>query len=60
MAKEKEERLKKKEIKYQNYVKKEVFGENFDETKGELILKNRPDYTKPKDKWKLGKELKAL
>jgi|SaaInl59LU_5_DNA_1037362.scaffolds.fasta_scaffold266255_1 hypothetical protein len=38
---------------------KQVFGDKWKDDKG-LELKNRPDYTVPKDKWKLGKQLKEL
>jgi hypothetical protein len=38
---------------------KQVFGDKWTADKG-LELKNRPDYTQPKDKWKLGKQLKEL
>jgi len=44
-------------------VKKKVFGESYKKTedgKWEIELKNRPDYTKPKDKWKLGRQLLEL
>jgi hypothetical protein len=37
---------------------KQVFGEKW--TENGLDLKNRPDYTAPKDKWKLGRQLKDL
>ena len=37
---------------------KQVFGDKW--TKDGLTLKNRPDYKQPKDKWKLGKQLKEL
>lgn len=53
------EKMMKKEEKYQTYVMKQVFGDKYDEKEG-LKLKNRPDYTVPKDKWKLGKQLKEL
>ncbi len=39
---------------------KSVFGKHFDESKLEPKLKNRPDPAQPKDKWKLGRELKNL
>mmetsp|Transcript_33677 Transcript_33677/g.52018 ORF Transcript_33677/g.52018 Transcript_33677/m.52018 type:complete len:369 (-) Transcript_33677:3302-4408(-) len=39
---------------------KSVFGKNFDEKALEPKLKNRPDPARPKDKWKVGRELKAL
>jgi hypothetical protein len=36
----------------------QVFGDRWKNDK--LEFKNRPDYTVPKDKWKLGKQLKEL
>ena len=39
---------------------KQVFGDKWDEKKGDIKLENRPDVTQPKDKWKLGKQLKEL
>jgi hypothetical protein len=39
---------------------KKVFGEKYDAKNDEVKLHNRPDYTVPKDKWKVGKELKEL
>lgn len=38
---------------------KQVFGDKWKDDIG-LELKDRPDYTVPKDKWKLGKQLKEL
>lgn len=47
---------------------KEVFGASYktdlikegDTPEKGIVLKKRPDYTVPKDKWKLGNELKKL
>jgi len=38
---------------------KSVFGNQWHESKG-LQLKNKQDITKPKDKWRVGRELKKL
>lgn len=55
-----EEKKKKKEEKYMKDVKSKVFGQTYDPKKDEINLKNRPDYTEPKDKWKTGRELLEL
>lgn len=54
-----EQKDKKQSIK----VGKQVFGESYkrgEDGKWTVDLKNRPDYTQPKDKWKLGRQLKEL
>ena len=53
------EKQRVKDEKYKTQVMKQVFGDKWKDDKG-LELKNRPDYTVPKDKWKLGKQLKEL
>jgi len=66
--KAKANKQKEKDTKYKKEVLAAVFGEQFkaetlkkddDPTKA-ITLKKRPDYTVPKDKWKLGNELKEL
>ena len=54
----------KKDNAYKQEVLAAVFGDSYkpnseDPEKG-ITLKNRPDYTQPKDKWKVGRQLKEL
>ena len=68
-AREKELKEKKDKT-YKMEVLKEVFGDSYkiEEVKKDeklpaeagIVLKKRPDYTQPKDKWRLGNQLKEL
>lgn len=68
IKKAKDEKQKLKQREYKKEVLAKVFGDHFDvkalkqddEPEKGITLKQRPDYKVPKDKWRLGKELKQL